>query len=102
MKINFCLKIIFIIYILLFCKFSYGYDESVAVNDEAVVGNGNLSIDLEEKSVPEPVAKIQQPAPAPQPKARVVEEPAPAPVASSEADDLAAEIAKLVGDNADD
>ena len=86
----------------MFCKFSYGYDESVAVNDEAVVGNGNLSIDLEEKSVPEPVAKIQQPAPAPQPKARVVEEPAPAPVASSEADDLAAEIAKLVGDNADD
>ncbi len=89
-------------------KFGFGEevgftaDESVAVNDEAVVGNGNLSIDLEEKPAPAPVAKIQQPAPAPQPKARVVEEPAPAPVASSEADDLAAEIAKLVGDNADD
>jgi hypothetical protein len=88
-------------------KFGFGEevgftaDESVDVNDEAVVGNGNLSIDLEE---PAPVVKIQQPAPAPapQPKARVVEEPAPAPVASSEADDLAAEIAKLVGDNADD
>lgn len=87
-------------------KFGFGEevgftaDESVAVNDEAVVGNGNLSIDLEEK--PAPVAEIQQPAPAPKPKARVVEEPAPAPVASSEADDLAAEIAKLVGDNSDD
>jgi hypothetical protein len=88
-------------------KFGFGEevgftaDESVAVNDEAVVGNGNLSIDLEEKPIPQTPA-TPTPPPAPQPKARVVEEPAPAPVASSEADDLAAEIAKLVGDNADD
>lgn len=87
-------------------KFGFGEevgftaDEPVAVNDEEVVGD--LSIELEEKPAPTPVAEIQQPAPAPQPKARVVEEPAPAPVVSSEADDLAAEIARLVGDNADD
>lgn len=87
-------------------KFGFGEevgftaDEPVAVNDEEVVGD--LSIELEEKPAPTPVAEIQQPAPAPQPKARVVEEPAPAPVVSSEADDLAAEIARLVGDYADD
>ena len=87
-------------------KFGFGEevgftaDESVAVDDETVVGN--LSIEIEEKPAPAPVAEIQQPDPAPQPKARVVEEPAPAPVVSSEADDLAAEIARLVGDNADD
>ena len=88
-------------------KFGFGEevgftsDESVAVNDEVAVGNGNLSIDLEEKHTPAP-APAPKAEPAPAPKARVVEEPAPAPVASSEADDLAAEIAKLVGDNADD
>ena len=79
----------------------FGFGEEVGFTaDESVVGN--LSIEIEEKPAPAPVAEIQQPDPAPQPKARVVEEPAPAPVVSSEADDLAAEIARLVGDNADD
>ena len=42
--------------------------------------------------------KVEEPTPAP----KVVEEPKAAPVANGQADDLAAEIAALVGDVADD
>jgi hypothetical protein len=100
----------------------FGTDEVKTITGELAPASKPAEVPVIEKKpepvvtapTPEPVAaepvdkpapvkgfgakKVEEPTPAP----KVVEEPKAAPVANGQADDLAAEIAALVGDVADD
>ena len=80
-------------------KFGFGEEAGFTVSEEVETSEPVTTAPVVEEVVKEePI--VEAPAPAPKPK--VVEEPKPAPAVKSEADDLAAEIAKLVGDVKDD
>jgi len=79
-------------------KFGFGEEVGFTMDEEVETEDTNVSIEVNETvapKAPEPVAAKPTPKP-------VVEEPKPAPKASAEADDLAAQIAALVGEHADD
>jgi len=79
-------------------KFGFGEEVGFTMDEEVETEDTNVSIEVNETvapKAPEPV--VAKPTPKP-----VVEEPKPAPKASAEADDLAAQIAALVGEHADD
>ena len=80
-------------------KFGFGEEAGFTVSEQVETSEPvTMAPVVEEVVKEEPI--VEAPAPAPKPK--VVEEPKPAPAVTSEADDLAAEIAKLVGDVKDD
>jgi len=79
-------------------KFGFGEEVGFTMDEEVETEDTNVSIEVNETvapKAPEPV--VAKPTPKP-----VVEEPKPAPKISAEADDLAAQIAALVGEHADD
>jgi len=90
-------------------KFGFGEEVGFTMDDGSDVEHvEEASVNIQEEVVtskPAPAAAPVEEAPvveeAPKPK-KVAEEPKAAPVADAGADDLAAEIAKLVGDFADD
>jgi len=87
-------------------KFGFGEEVGFTIEDGDSEHVEEASVNIEEEVVtkPAPAAPVvEEPVveEAPKPK-KVAEEPKAAPVADAGADDLAAEIAKLVGDFADD
>lgn len=89
-------------------KFGFGEEAGFTMEDGDSEHTEEASVNIAEEvvttpSTPAAAAVKEEPVveEAPKPK-KVVEEPKPAPVAEAGADDLAAEIAKLVGDVADD
>jgi hypothetical protein len=83
-------------------KFGFGEEVGFTMED-SVETDQQAEINIQEEVVTKPTpTAAAAPKVAPAKPKPVEEEPKPAPAVSSEADDLAAEIAKLVGENADD
>lgn len=87
-------------------KFGFDQEEGFTMGEEFTAEVTPAPEPVAQEPVAVAVAEVPKPTPTkaaePTPAPKVVEEPKAAPVANGQADDLAAEIAALVGDVADD